>query len=244
MSTNFEHRNRQTNQGENSFSKDISMLHATFDLPLYPRQIPQFRGALTAQAGWEKDQLHNHNGKDKFHYRYPLIHYRVVKGKAAVVGIGEGAETLRRTLLEVRDIQMNGKKIPLRIEHLSEEITTFKMLTEPKEYRLMDWLPLNQENYQTWKSTERLHQQVAFLDKMLVGQIITLCNGINWRLPNQLYAYVTEIHKTKKVKVHQQEQVAFNVSFKTNIDIPSALAIGRAVAFGYGTLYPFREKTN
>ena len=241
MATNSNN-NQQAQENANSGGeKSIPMLRTILDLSLYPRQIPQFRGALIAQAGWEKDHLHNHKGKAEYHYRYPLIQYRVIKGKAAIIGIGEGSETLRRALLEVRELQIGNTKVPLRINHLSEEEVTIKMLPQAREYRLMDWLPLNSENYQLWKNAKGLSQQTALLDKLLVGQLITLANGVNWQIPERMEAYLTALHKIKTVKVHGQDRVAFNVSFMANIDIPTDLAIGRSVAFGFGVTYPFKK---
>lgn len=237
--TNYKKQSQQESKQENLNSKEFNTLQATLDLALYPRQISQFRGAFTAQAGWEKDHLHNHKGKDKYHYRYPLIQYRIHQGKISLIGIGEGSETLRRALLEVREIQLGNKKIPLRISHLTEQEMTIKMTSHPQLYRLMNWVPFNQENYIRWKHSERLSEKIQIMEKMLVGQIITLANGVEWKIPERFEAFLVDIVSTEKVKVHGQECVAFNVMFKCNIDIPVGLGIGRSVAFGYGGVYPF-----
>ena len=78
----------------------INLLKATFDLPLHAKQLAQFRGAVAESAGLENDLFHNHKGENEFHYRYPLIQYKLNKGKACMVGIGEGVDALFTFLLK------------------------------------------------------------------------------------------------------------------------------------------------
>ncbi|MCB0642014.1 MAG: hypothetical protein KDC44_10260, partial [Phaeodactylibacter sp.] len=70
-------------------TQPIRTLSLSFDVRLYARQIPQWRGAFIEMCGLDSDLFHNHNGEAELHYRYPLIQYRMYKGKASILAINE-----------------------------------------------------------------------------------------------------------------------------------------------------------
>ncbi|MEL6676288.1 MAG: CRISPR-associated endonuclease Cas6 [Bacteroidota bacterium] len=252
-------------------STSISTLLTTFNLPLRPSQISQWRGAVAESAGWtENDLFHNHarvevvpetlppSGKsqheistlaapavtlkDRYLYRYPLIQYRVIDGRAALFAVGEGVPALRSWLMNRPDEFIIGKqKGRLLIQGLQEQVHELKVLPQARLYRLMDYQALNQENYQRWKAADSLVERVHLLDQLLNNHLIGLAKGLDWQIQERFEARLLNLRKIRTVKTHGSERLAFNLIIKTRLDLPPGIAIGKAVSHGFGTLQPTRE---
>jgi hypothetical protein len=55
-----------------------------------PEEISAFRGAIIANSGSESLLFHNHDTDERFRYRYPLIQYKRIHRKAAIICVGVG----------------------------------------------------------------------------------------------------------------------------------------------------------
>ncbi|MCB9352680.1 MAG: hypothetical protein H6573_35140 [Lewinellaceae bacterium] len=221
---------------------NLRLLHLTFDLPLYPRQLPQWRGAFNEMAGWENHLLHNHKGeKEAYHYRFPLVHYRMWRGKAAVTAINEGIEAVQEALAANSwDINWEGEQKTLQVEGLNMKEHDLRMLPHPKTYRLFNWLALNQENYEKWQHSKSLVQRAALLENILAGHILGFCTAMGYRLPERLEVNLHEIQFMKKVRLHGNPMIAFNITYDANVLLPSGIALGRGVSTGFGWQAPAR----
>jgi len=231
----------------------IKCLMVSFDLPIHPAQIPQWRGAFIEMAGIENEAFHNHanhkgdkpkSNKDFFHYRYPLIQYRMFRGNAAIFAINEGVEQLEKVLIE-KDWQINwqGSIRPLNVESVKTSEHILKMLSTPKTYRIKKWLALNQKNYQEWLQCDGLIEEVNLLERILGTNILMTCNGFNWKLPERLNVRILKRHKEQWVRCHGDRVLAFSLTFKANIALPALLATGKSVSLGFGWLEMERVNT-
>ncbi len=217
------------------------LLHLTFDLPLYPRQISQWRGAFIEMAGRENGLLHNHKEGEEYHYRYPLVHYRIWHGKAAITAINEGVEAVQQALAtQTWAINWEGAPRMLQVEGLNMKEHHLRMLPHPKTYKLFKWLALNQENYEKWQQSKSLVQRAALLENILTGQILGFCTAMGWQLPERLAVNLHEIQFMKKVRLYGNPMIAFNVTYDANVLLPSGMALGRGVSNGYGWQVPAR----
>lgn len=221
---------------------DLRLLHLTFNLPLYPRQLAQWRGAFVEMAGWDNDWLHNHDGeKEAYHYRYPLVHYRAWHGKAAITAINEGIEAVQEALAASSwDITWEGAPKTLQVEGLNMKEHHLRMLPRPKTYQLFKWLALNQENYERWQREKSLVRRAAMLENILAGQILGFCSAMGWRLPERLEVNLQDIQFMQKVRCFGNAMVAFNVRYDANVLLPSGIALGRGVSHGFGWQVPAR----
>lgn len=229
-------------------SEKISLktLHLSFDLPLYPRQIAQWRGAVALQAGWEQDLFHNHKSTQNTlatYFRYPLIQYRSEWGKAAILGLGDGVDALRAWIFQhPASINIGAKSYPLRMSHLQEEEYALHLLHTSHRYRLMNWLPLNQENYQRWLALDQLTHRVQLLEEILTGHILAFAAGVDWRIQGALVVHLLAINEMRKVRFRQHDRIAFNVLFRVNATLPSGIALGRAAGHGFGVTKPLKKQ--
>ena len=222
----------------------IRILQASFDLPIRPQEIGRWRGAFIEMGAFNEDLFHNHKG-DNYHYRYPLVQYRMHKGKAALFAINEGVEALQRVLAENKwELNWKGESVPLRIEDLKMREVHLSMLETPRRYVVKDWLALNEKNYRLWAKAPGLVARVQLLEKLLANQLIALCNGMNYRMPSRLEVSIESISRTRKVPLYGIDRVAFDLDFRANIFLPSGLAFGKGVSHGFGRQFPFRKKLN
>lgn len=248
---------------------NIKTLTVQFSLPLRPNQIAQWRGAVAEAAGWEQDLFHNHAAlevvppepetlsgsegetlvqaratlQDRYQYRLPLIYYRVQDRKATIFAMGQGVDALRRWLL-TRDsaFQIGGRTVDLLIEGMQEKIHPLGLQTEMRCYRLMDYLPLNQDNYAQWRKEKALRARVALLDRCLAGHLVNFAHGIDWRIPGRFEAELVTIREMRAVRHHGIQHLAFNLLVQTNLVLPPQIALGRGTAFGFGVLTPTQEQ--
>lgn len=220
----------------------LRLLHLTFNLPLYPRQLAQWRGAFVEMAGWDNELLHNHKGeKEAYHYRYPLVQYRIWHGKAAVTAVNEGVEAVQEALAANSwDINWEGERKSLQVEGLNMKEHTLRMLPHPKTYRLYKWLALNQENYERWQREKSLARRAAMLENILAGHILGFCKAVGYRLPERLEVSLHEIQFMKKVRLYGNPMIAFNAAYGANVLLPSGIALGRGVSAGFGWQVPAR----
>ena len=116
-----------------------------FDNEIDSRAIPFFRGAVIASLERKDILFHNHDD-DKLRYSYPLIQYKRIHGKAAVMGIGKGIEVVSQVLTAGDfNYQVGNENVDMLIEAVNAYDNEI-VLTEniDNRYRLHNWLPLTQ----------------------------------------------------------------------------------------------------
>lgn len=232
---------RTLNSSPTATSVSLPTIKMEFDLPLYPRQIPQWRGAINEQVQNRLDLLHNHTSNGKVLYRYPLVQFRTKKGKAQLWGMGAGTDALRDWLSHSnQEFSLGGRKQRLCIVGLQAQDYELRVLPELRTYRLLDYLPFNSVNYQRWQQLHTLTERIALLERILVGHIFAFCSAANWQVPDRLEVNLLDIQERRTEKVHGHLCMAFNLLLRTNVQLPPNIALGKAVAFGFGVIRPLR----
>ncbi|MEE9374633.1 MAG: CRISPR-associated endonuclease Cas6 [Saprospiraceae bacterium] len=164
---------------------------------------------------------------------YPLIHYRSKRGKAEIYAFADAIPIVEQWLAKAdyQSWMSYGQ-----VKDKKEESQQISILKTPKYYRLMDWLALNTDNYQRWLKNVLLKDRVTILEEALTGHLRRLAQAFikqdDW---SQIKAELIMITKTKEVKAYHHNDLAFNILFRANVDLPTSLAIGRSVSLGYGT---------
>jgi hypothetical protein len=228
----------------------IKTIWLQFDIPLSPHNIHLWRGAVAEAAGWGQNLFHNHR-KDSaqnhktYYYRYPAIHYRVWKRKAAIFGIGEGTEALKDWIQKTRpSVRIGNHHHALRVIDRNEEVHTLQMCSELRVYRLMDWMALHKENYKKWLQAETLVERILLLERVLAGQVLGFARAMEFELPDHLEVSIFNLNRTRSVVYKGEKQLAFNLLFKANIELPQKMAIGRSISHGFGVLHPVKSKNS
>lgn len=208
-----------------------------FDNEIESKAIPYFRGAVIASLEKKDILFHNHD-EDKLRYAYPLVQYKRIHQKAAVMGIGKGIEVISQ-LLTANDFnyQIGNEKVEMRIEAANAYDNEI-VLAENADfhYRLHNWLPLNSKNYAQYQKTESMVEHIQILERVLVGNILSFLKGIGIHLEEQIDLHITDITGQRAITYKKVKLMAFDIEFKTNIQLPQYIGIGKNASVGRGVL--------
>ena len=157
-------------------AKYIRTLTILTDAEINQKEVPLFRGAVLNSLGEKANLLfHNHLNDDKFRYSYPLIQYKRLGGKAAIVCVEKGADLIGQFLTETSDTLKIGNR---EIEWSTRRIQPARLLIQTWEdtfkYHISRWLPLNSKNYQLYQNTEGLVEKIALLENILKGNLLSM----------------------------------------------------------------------
>lgn len=192
------------------------------------------------------DLFHNHDEiSNKNINRYPLIQYKVINGKAAITGINQGAYAIK-VLLQLllipqnkpfNAIHINGRDATLvNSTNLRSQKHSFSLLDEPKEYRIENWLPLEDDRYSVWKDSLDMNERLAVLNECLPRQIALLLQGAGYDDELRYRAVLSGIDKTGWLKEFKVNKLAFDCTFSCNLDLPTEVGIGQVPSIGFGRI--------
>ena len=231
----------------------LQTLSLTLSQRIRPHEIPRWRGAFLEMIGWEEALFHNHQNKDikgqqvfssqtlekaKTIHQYPLIQYYEKSGRGTIIGINEGVQALLKIIDEKElQIKWNGRQENLKIVRVEKGTHEFKILDQPRQYRLYKWMALTQKNHTLWKKANSLEVRIHLLNKLLVNHLIGVLKQFKWRWPaGSLQAQLDLLHRMDSIRHKNIPLEIFDVSFSTNIALPDGLAIGKGVSHGYGII--------
>ncbi|MGB1217779.1 MAG: CRISPR-associated endonuclease Cas6 [Saprospiraceae bacterium] len=234
----------------------LPTLKVTFDTPIKNWEISAFRGAMAKKVGLEHSWYHNHNNNDKpidnktswefstekYHYRYPLIQYKVDnrsgKTRPMMLCIGHCVEEAHRFFSQAEwDIILNGKQRHLSIYRMDVHEYSLEVAPGDFTYNVFNWLPLNAENYEKYKSKNGLIEQLTFLEHLLNQHLVSLFRSFDANTENALKATITAFRKEKWMAYKGNNKLlAFDISFKVNTFLPEYIGIGKGVSRGFGVV--------
>lgn len=225
--------------------KKIRVMRLVLEEPLKPGEISSFRGAVIRKVGEDVDVFHNHRDSEGFYYRFPLIQYKIIQGKAALFCVEEGLEEVYR-LFEGRqkNLVMNGKKIRLKLDKLSISTFTFNVWNRKFRYNIFNWLALNQKNFLLFHTLENENDKKNFLGRILVGNILSMAKTLNWHIDKAVEAEIQSIIREKKVRFKGIPFLAYDVSFTTNVSLPEYIGLGKGASHGFGIIRNVRNVKN
>ena len=226
--------------------KYVRTLTVITDAEIRQNEIPLFRGAVIHSLGEHPNvYFHNHLDDDKFRYSYPLIQYKRLEKKAAIVCVEEGVDIIGQFLTEVngtltigeRQVTCNtGTILPARIL-----VQTWQ---EMFSYHISRWLPLNSKNYQLYQTLEGVVEKTTFLENILKGNLLSMLKGLNIHLEKELVLKITDISEAYLLYNKGVKMMAFNADFNCNLSIPNNIGIGKNASIGCGIVHQMRKDTN
>lgn len=218
----------------------MRLLTLTLDMPLHAADIPGFRSAMVELAGPENALFHGHNNEpgavDPYVRDYPLVQYAVRRGRAALIGMEDGAQALRTVILPRLPSQLDiaGINRPVGGFRVRDEELPLAVLEEPVAFGLAGWMALNADNFNRWKSADDPQARLEMLHRALTGQLRAFAERM--QLPNYkaVEARVLRVDNQKRARWHGVDLVRFHVWAQANLLPPEGIHIGRAAAFGFG----------
>ncbi len=214
-------------------------------------QLPAFRGAVVSLVGIEQDYYHNHDNQNhSFHYRYPLIQYRLNKinkrAYPSILFIGKGTEVAHKFLnLPDWTINLNGRKMELELNGKPDSDLHELKMGMPITYSISNWLALNQKNHERYHAMPGLIERISFLEKQLVNCIIAFAKGIGWIPEQEIVVQILNIDKVQAASLKDVDQMmAFDLTFKVNAILLENIGLGKSVSRGFGVIQSFKMKSN
>lgn len=214
----------------------MKTLTIIFDMPLRHSELPQFRGAIVAAIPSSNILFHNHNGA-ALRYAYPLIQYKRIEGKAAIVCIGEGVEAISEFLTDADfNIMMGTRKVALRIERIDAEEVDIGETLPPVVYHLNNWVALNDNNYRKFQATDSIAERIQMLERILAGNILSMLKGLDIRIDFRLQPIITDYTANPTTVYKGVRLTSLNITFKANILLPEHIGLGKHSSLGTGIL--------
>lgn len=155
--------------------------------------LEQFRGAVVNELN-DKDVLfHNHLPDDGgYRYSYPLIQYKRINRRAAILCIGPGTDTIGKFFFDSDlELRIGDKVEKFEVDNIRAYRSLIQIWDYKFSYRIRRWLALNQENYETYSKFESIAEKSAFLEKILTGNVLSLAKGLNIFFDKQAECKIT-----------------------------------------------------
>lgn len=217
----------------------LRLLTVAFDTQLDVWKLPALRGAIAQKVGLEHELYHNHdNEHGGFHYRYPLIQYKIERGQPMLVCLNEGVEALHHYFSQPDwSLNVQGEQLPMRIARLDVRQCHVSVIDSPRSYHLRHWLPLNSENFRTYSTQPHLLERIALLEHILKSQLVAFAREINGEQPErEIAAHITEIKSETWVSFKGVKVRAFSLTFGANVSLPSQIGLGKGCSMGWGVV--------
>ena len=223
--------------------KYIRALTIITDAEIHQNEVPLFRGAVINSLGEHPNlYFHNHLDDYKFRYAYPLIQYKRLGGKAAIVCVEEGVDIIGQFLTEVNGtLNIGERQITCHTDKIQPARILVQTWEEMFNYHISRWLPLNSQNYQHYKDIEGVVERVSFLENILKANLLSMLKGLNIHLEKELILKITEIGDSYLIHNEGIKMMAFNADFKCNLSIPNNLGIGKNASIGCGIVHQLQK---
>lgn len=223
--------------------KYIRTLTVLTDAEIRQNEIPLFRGAVIHSLGEHPNvYFHNHLDDDKFRYAYPLIQYKRLESKAAIVCVEDGVDIIGQFLTEVNGtLTIGDRQITCNTGRIQPARILVQTWEEMFNYHISRWLPLNSQNYQRYKGIEGVVGKVSFLENILKANLLSMLKGLDIHLEKELILKITEISDSYLIHNKGVKMMAFNADFKCNLSIPNNIGIGKNASIGCGRVHQLRK---
>lgn len=220
----------------------VNLFYIQFQNEILHNEIELFRGAILNQLPESLILFHNHEGEG-FRYSYPLIQYKRLHGKAFLVSLSDGTEAIGNLFSESDfHFRLGQRELKMEIASVWTKQVLVQVWNTDFTYRLSSWLPLNEKNYQEYLSLEGVAERILFLEKKLVGNILSFTKGIGLFVEQQIRCKILHVDAEYGILYKGVKMKAFNATFKTNISLPEYIGLGKGVSIGNGTLFHVKKQ--
>ena len=165
-----------------------------------------------------------------------LVQYKVLDNVPFILGINTGADILQKIHEDIsclrigrREYKIQEKRIVLRTDHFGKIGGSFV-------YNLLSpWLALNEKNYEKYQRYGTWKQKKALLEKILVGNILSMSKSLGYTVPAPIEANIINM-KEVPTALKGTPMLGFLGTFSVNFEIPDYWGIGKSVSRGFGTV--------
>lgn len=216
----------------------MNVLTILLDLPLKEEELPFFRGALIAEVGASNILFHDHT-EEGLRYSYPLIQYKCLGGYAAVTAIESAIPQAGCLFFGDKDsfrLKIGRKYVVTSVADIHKQALDLAVTEQMNEYTITRWLPLNQENYKKYQEIDSLSERFSFLERLLVGNILSFAKGVGVFLDGDVKIKITDQLSTQTCRFKGVDMLSLSLRFKSNVTLPEFIGLGKGVSLGFGTV--------
>jgi hypothetical protein len=215
----------------------VRYLKVQFDKNLMAYEIPYFRAAVIEASERKSSLFHNHDGKDKVIYRYPLIQYKILQKRPAIICLESATDDIHHLLQNQKfEFRIKSKKVNFSIEDIHMTFVNMQTWDKAFRYNLLHYIPFNQEFYERYKKMDGVVEEMRFLQEKLYSHIVGIMKQLNINEPIPLNVVINKILSTKYIEYKGQFHLTFNLEFTSNILMADNMGIGKGVSVGFGIL--------
>ncbi len=212
-----------------------------FENTLMNEEIPLFRGAIINSLGNKLILFHNHDGKS-FRFSYPLIQYKRIHGKAAILCINQGTEEIGELFSsKLQTLQVGDHSMLMKLEKIRPLKHRIQVWEQLFSYRICRWIPLNTNNYEKYLQLETDSEKKNFLENILTGNILSFAKGLGIRFEKKVICSITDLLETNHAKIKGVHMLCFDAHFKCNVSIPNFIGLGKHVSINYGVVTSIKK---
>ena len=216
----------------------IEVLSVMLDVRLKDIELPFLRGALISKVSNSGTLFHGHL-PDGLRYSYPLIQYKKLGEYATVVALQEAVPQLAELLLENTvpiKLRLGRRMVSASLSDVFRQNIDMSVSTAMRTFEISRWLPLNQENYDAYCTMDSLADKLAFLENLLLGNILSFAKVVGVFFEEQVRVSIVYILSTGTFKYKGVEMLGFDIQFRTNVRLPEFIGLGKGVSLGFGTI--------
>lgn len=214
----------------------VNTLTLFFENELAPYEVPLFRGAIIHSLEHKLLLFHNHDG-DGFRYAYPLIQYKRLEGKAAIMCIKKGVDDAKELLSSPTfPLQMRSRKMEARITAVIPQTFDIHVDTKMHTYRMDYWCALNETNWHRYNEMEGLAERITFLESILTGNILSFAKGIGWHIGQEVKCKILSFDHIHPRNIKGVNMACLGVDFQCNVSLPDHIGLGKHVSINFGVL--------
>ena len=103
------------------------------------------------------------------------------------------------------------------------------------------WLPLNQDNYKTYRQLEGLADKYAFLERILTANILSFAKGLGITFDETVCCKIIGSDQYYDITYKKVKMTACDLNFKCNVTLPDFIGLGKAASTGFGTIEQIRK---
>lgn len=222
---------------------EVRTLTVFFNTEIHTNEIPLLRGAIINRPEINDVLFHNHTDQG-FRYRYPLVQYKRIGGKAAIVLVGDGTERMAQLFGHgpAVTVNMGTRTAELELANVDARITRVQVWDDTFRYTIRKYLPLNERNYGLYVATDSMSEHLRILEQSLVGNILSFAKGVGLHIDGRIEVSVTQMADPATYIYKGVRMMGFDLEFKANISLPDFIGLGKGTSIGFGMIKRIRKE--
>lgn len=215
---------------------NLKIIKYLFAQHISPADLPKFRGVVIGISD-NNDLTHNHEDNG-FRYVYPKIQYKIIDGKAAIIGIGEGANLLKGIFQNKESFtaRLGQRTVDFNLLSIEEIFSEIRISDHLHTYRIERWQPFNKHNLNEFNEAPGIADKIMLMERILTGNILSCAKGLGEFFTEKVLCKITDIDYEGNRGYKGVDLLNFSATFNSNVIIPPWIGLGKSVSLNHGTI--------